>query len=526
MESQSHEASAHPRDSREAVHRFMLDPRSYSHAPPHVELIETHISWVFLAGSLVYKQKKPVRYDFLDFSTLDARHAACEAEVRLNRRLAPHVYLGVESVVRRPDGTLALEAEGTPVEWLVKMRRLDTERSLDRLIETGQVKPRDVASLAQLLADFYRTAQRVALSPEEYVSRFEHHVRANGAVLDRKDRDLPQSVVQRVQAAQLQWLGTGRRRIEERVTQRCIVDGHGDLRPEHICFDPEAVVFDCIEFSAEFRAVDILDELCFLAMECDRLGASWIGKAILDDYLEREHDQPPPRLAMFYKCYRAAVRAKVAVLRADQHTGEQRRSDMDEAVQYLDLADQYAAQFARRLIIIVRGLMGTGKSTLARAIAESLGARLLQTDRIRREMFGPSSDARQATYGSGRYRPENRRLVYDEMFKRARSWLGAGLSVVLDGTFLTASTRREAASLTGDESAELLVVRCRCPEEVARRRIERRREGPTLSDGRAELLPLQQAEEESDTAELPNLEVDTTRPLSEQLKAVFDRLAD
>ncbi len=517
----THDAADEPGARADRLLDFLLDPAHYPHRPDRVELVETHISWVFLAGELVYKRKKPVRFDFLDFSTLAARRHACEEEVRLNRRLAPGVYLGVVPVTETDAGALALEGRGTPVEWLVKMRRLNTQRSLERLIERRELKRQQIVALAELLRGFYAQAERVPIEPDEYVSRFEEHVGANRQVLLEVGDWLPAEVVQRVHGAQLQLLFFEADRLRGRVQQGHIVDGHGDLRPEHICFDPEPIVFDCIEFSAEFRTVDVLDELCFLAMECDRRGAGWVGEALFEAHIEGPIDDEPLRLIAFYKCYRACVRAKVAALRATQHEGDARREAENEALEYLRLADEYREYFDRRFVIVVRGLMGTGKSTLAEALANQIGAQWLQTDRIRRELFGtPEAPANEA-YAAGRYRPENRQRVYEEMFDRAARALENGLSVVLDGTFLSARVRNEAAALARGHGAELLAIRCQCDDEVARQRIERRRQTATaLSEARPELLDRQRAEEEPDPPGFVSLEIDTTQPLKEQLERI------
>jgi len=520
--SEPNQAGNEPGD---AIVRWLLDPASYPHRPASVELVETHISWVFLAGDVVYKRKKPVQFDFVDFSTLSARHEACEAELRLNRRLAPDVYLGLESVTKTPQGELELGNSGETVDWLVKMRRIDTDQSLERLLVEDRLAEEQIDALGELLREFYGGVSRMEITSEEYQARIEHHVRDNSRVLGESADRLPDSAVAHVHSAQLQFLQLHASSIASRCRDGHIVDGHGDLRPEHICFDPKPLVFDCLEFSAEFRTIDLLDELCFLAMECDRLGAPEVGDAILRRTLDEPLDVGLAQLASFYKCYRACVRAKVDALRSSQHDGQARKADLVEAAAYLELAEKYAENFARRQLIVVRGLMGSGKSTLARGLADVLGGKHLETDAIRQEMFTSSNDPE--AYGEGKYDPSNRRRVYDQMFDQARVAWSETYTVILDGTFLSADLRQHAAQVAKQAGAEFHLFRCHCPPDVARQRIERRAEQEsTLSEARPELFARQQADEQPDPGGMKSIDVDSTRLPEVQLATALSHLGD
>jgi predicted kinase len=313
------------------------------------------------------------------------------------------------------------------------------------------------------------------------------------------------------------------------VAQRRIIDGHGDLRPEHIYLsrqegEPPAVI-DCLEFSAELRRVDILDELAFLEMECDALGAPQVGDVVLRSWLERSGDVYPEWLVCFYKSYRACVRAKVAALRADQLDAAQRAAAQRQAESYLELAESYQCGAGHPLLLAVGGLMGSGKSTLARALAEALGIEHLQTDVLRRELLGEGTET--SAYGAGRYAPEAKERVYAEMFRRAAELLRQGLPVVLDGTFLTAALRRRAAETSQQHAAASLLVWCGCPPDVAMERISRRlQQGTDASEARPELYSRQAAEHEPVTNELATLAIDTTTLLDDQLSQVFARLRE
>jgi predicted kinase len=260
--------------------------------------------------------------------------------------------------------------------------------------------------------------------------------------------------------------------IESRVCDGRIVEGHGDLRPEHIYLTPTPVVIDCVEFRRDFREIDVLDELCFLAMECERLGAAYIGKQILDYYCRVSADHPPAALAMLYRAYRACVRAKVHVLRARQLSGVQRSAAQGDARDYLQLADRYAARLGPPVMLLVRGRSGTGKSTLAAALAEGLALEYLTTDVLRQELFGTGQAA---AFQQGSYTPENRQRVYDVLAQRATELLSSGVSVVVDGTFLTRASRRPLLEAAQQHRAVSLILECTCPLPVAQQRIAARR---------------------------------------------------
>ena len=252
--------------------------------------------------------------------------------------------------------------------------------------------------------------------------------------------------VRRIHSAQLRYLNVEKDLLDSRVISGRIVKGHGDLRPEHIYLENPPVVIDCIEFSEELRMVDIADELNFFAMECDRLGNSDVGKLVLSTYEDVCADGIPAHLGSFYRCYRACVRAKVAILQAQQQTDDQRRVFNRLTHQYINWADHYAEQLGRPCLLVVFGLIGSGKSTLAGKLAEAFDIEVLSTDRIRRSMMGPSPSP--AKYGEDLYRENSRRQVYEELFCQAAHILDNGQSLVLDGTFLSRELRSRARDLS------------------------------------------------------------------------------
>lgn len=503
---------------------FLSRPSAYPERPRRVEHVETHISHVFLTDRHAYKLKKPLRFDFLDFSTPLLRRAACDSEVRLNRRMAPGVYLGVVPIGLSRGGKPQLGGSGAPIDFVVKMRRLPADRMLDKLIAAGQVSGPEIERLAERLMAFYRDAAPLVISADRYSARIEEHVRANREELLAAAHALPEALVGRVHAAQLWLLASARGMFDIRSNDGRVIDGHGDLRPEHVCVEIMPVVFDCIEFNAEFRQLDVLDELAFFAMECERLGAAWIGQRVLESYFADSRDAPDRRLLPFYQCYRACVRAKVAALRAEQEPPERRGNDIEAALQYLNLAQKYAEAFERRCVLVLRGLIGSGKSTLARALAEKLGALRLSTDEVRRRRIGRGESP--APFGGGHYSPAGRMAVYREMISQAVPLVAQGLSVALDGTFLEAETLTMAKALAESAQAELLVVECHCPDDVALSRVEERlAAGSDPSEARPEFLAMQRARRQAIPPGIGHLLVDTTALPRVLVDQVVSRLA-
>jgi uncharacterized protein len=322
---------------------FLRRAEAYPDAPERVEAVETHMSWVFLAGAFVYKLKKPVRYDFLDFSTPEARLRDCEEEVRLNRRLAPDVYLGVLPLTIARNGGLRLGEEGAPVDWLVRMRRLPDRLMLDHAIRAGAVNAGDVRRCIAALAAFYRRCEPVAMDAGLYRQRF-----VDGVIAARRDLALPEyflpaDAVRVVASAQLAFLDRHASLFDRRVEKKRIVEGHGDLRPEHVCLADPPIFIDCLEFNRDWRLVDPADELAYLALECEHAGADAVGEIAFATYRDGTGDAPPEALIRFYKAYRASVRAKLAAWHLQDHPGEAARLKWkDHARRYLALARRYA----------------------------------------------------------------------------------------------------------------------------------------------------------------------------------------
>jgi uncharacterized protein len=237
------------------------------------------MSWVFLAGEHAYKLKKPVRFPYLDFSTLDRREAACRAELRLNRRLAPDVYLDTVPLTMTPSG-LAIAGKGPVVDWLVVMRRLDEAETLEHAIVQRRLEPWQLDRLIATLVQFYRRARRVFLPSAAQLRDWQQGLLDNWRILLDPGFGLPAGLVRRIVRIQRQFVSDHREMLTTRIRGRSIVDGHGDLRPEHIWLGDPVKIIDCLEFNPRLRAVDPFDEIAYLSLECDRLGAAWAGEYI------------------------------------------------------------------------------------------------------------------------------------------------------------------------------------------------------------------------------------------------------
>ena len=512
--------TTHPSIERPEAVALMCDRAAHADRPCEIELVETHISWLFITDHFVYKLKKPVRFDFLDFSTPEQRHRACLDEVRLNCRLSPDVYLGILPITRTPHD-LELAGNGEPVDWVVQMRRLPEGAALDRHLREGRVSAKDEQDVAEVLTEFYARLPAEPITGHQYRAALERHMRNNAAACIRHASRYERARIRRIFGQQLLYLRVAADVFDERAAAGRIVDGHGDLRPEHIYLESPPAIIDCIEFSPDLRRVDVLDDLGFLAMECDRLGHTQIGERIVASCLAAGGDAIHRPLLNFYKSYRALVRAKVALLRAAQGQGTEQPASKRLAHEYLDWAEHYAARLGPPAMIVLSGLMGSGKSTLAAAVAEAVGADVVSTDRVRRFLYG-ASDA-PAAYGQRNYQASHRIRVYEKLFSRAARSLDKGLSVVLDGTFLSKQQRQQAAAIAQTHGGAAFFVQCRCPREVSLARLtDRTAQGGSESEGRADLFDQQAADAEPMDAALPSVEVDTTLPVSEQVQQVFN----
>jgi aminoglycoside phosphotransferase family enzyme len=323
---------------------FLERRESFPEPTSGVEAIETHMSWVFLTDDYAYKLKKPVRFKLLNLATLEDRKRNCEAEVLWNRRLAPDVYLGVVPLGVDENGQLVLGSETRVVDWLVKMRRLPSERMLDRVIVNGQVERADLRRVAETLAAFYQRAPRASLGDAEYRLRFVREIDEIGRELE----EISPIAKGRIEVISTELLGFARLQADllgARVREGRIVEAHGDLRPEHVCLLSAPVIIDCLEFDPDLRLLDPADELSFLTVECELAGGPpFIEQVLFGTYGERTSDRPPRPLVRFYKTFRAFLRAKISIW----HLKDREVKDSDKWVsktnRYIEAAERLVHQ--------------------------------------------------------------------------------------------------------------------------------------------------------------------------------------
>lgn len=324
----------------EARVAFLRQPQAYADGTAEVTAVETALSWVFLTGQFAFRLKKPVRYGSLDLSAADARRHACDEEVRLNRRLAPDVYLDTVPLTETAGGALAIDGAGAPVDWLVKMRRLPADRMLDRAIRAGGTKTRELRIIAGLLVQFFRAAVPVAVPPAEYRRRLADAVTASRRTLSDPSSGLSVRSVERVTATLRKFVMGQASLFDKRVRRGRVRDGHGDLRAGNVFLGPKAAVIGCLEYDREARIRDSADELSLLAAECEILGSPGAGKVLLEGCCDRLGDALQPELIAFYKARRAMMCASSAVLYRAAGPGDWR----GQAETWLALAAQYARQ--------------------------------------------------------------------------------------------------------------------------------------------------------------------------------------
>lgn len=332
--------SRHPAGLAEKI-RFLGSPEAYDPAPAQVEVIETHMSVVFLTGTLAYKLKRPVRYPFLDFTTPEARLRYCRTELRLNRRLAGDVYRRVVALRMDASGRLSLGGgDGEIVDWLIEMEQLPADDMLDERIRAGRVSTDDVVGLAEVLGRFYAAARPQVRGGRAYLRHLRKESEVNRRLLLRQGwgtrSDRTASLLDSVDGLLARWTPA----LLARIAAGRIVEGHGDLRPEHICLRRPIVTIDCLEFDREMRILDPYDEVNYLGLECERQGAGWIRPlllATLDDILG---GRPEPGLIHTYAAFRAVLRARICMAHLLDAEPMQPDRWPREAAGYLALAEE------------------------------------------------------------------------------------------------------------------------------------------------------------------------------------------
>ncbi len=467
-------------------------PSAYPHAPADVEVIQTHVSWVFLAGDRAYKVKKPVNLGFVDFRTLPRRRWACFEEVRLNTALAPGVYQRVGAITRQADGSLRVDGPGQPVEPVLQMRRLPSDRMLERLLDTGNVDERLMGDLAVLLARFHATAPtgpgviQHATPAAIQANLLENTQQTQPFALERGQpgvRTLSPVLHQFLATRSGQRLAALEGLLERRLHDGRIRDGHGDLHAGNICVLPTGIViFDRIEFAARFRCGDVAADLAFLVMDLHARGFAAHARALVHHYSELTSDRDLSTVLPLYTAYRAVVRGKtLSLAAADPLIGPaQRESSRRAALRAFLLAASY--DLAPSLVLTC-GLPATGKSTVAQVIGTSLQALVLRSDVRRKQLTGrdPTVSAA-APFEQGIYHPDVTQRTYAALLEETSQALAQGRTVVIDASFSKAQHRRPFSNLAASAGVAFVLVHVSVPPQVAARRLAARAAQPDASD--------------------------------------------
>jgi aminoglycoside phosphotransferase family enzyme/predicted kinase len=446
--------------------RALLDPARYPHPVERVELVETHISWVLLAGAFAYKIKKPLTLPFLDYGTVEKRRAACSAEVRLNRRFAPQLYLGV------------VDFDGEPA---VRMHRFNEQARLDHVCKRGALKPEHLSGLAATLARFHGAADMAAAD-----SRFG----TPAAVLDpalenfAELRNLTGTVFAADLDALERWTRGEFARLETDFAARkaggFIREGHGDLHLGNMVLQDDAVtLFDCIEFNEDFRWIDVASELAFALVDLLDHGQPGLACWLLNEWLAETGDIKALGVLRFYMAYRALVRAKVAAIRACQQTapGALHAADCPEVRDYMALARTIAVSRTPTFAITF-GVSGSGKTTAStrRLLADPHAATIrLRSDVERKRLFGLGRhDASGSTLDAGIYTPEATTRTYARLAELADFLLGAGWSAIVDAAFLKREERAAFRAIAARHGVPFAILACEAPADELRRRVAAR----------------------------------------------------
>jgi uncharacterized protein len=479
-----------PADHTQEIAAAMADPGFYPGRPPTVEVRETHISWVFLAGERAFKLRKAVVFPFLDYGTPDRRRHMCEEEVTLGRRLAPALYLGVRAVVSRDGGFALAEAEHAgALEHVVEMRRFDEARTLAAQLERGSASERDVRALARHIARFHAAAEHAppgSFGPAEVAATVSENFTTLLGYADQIG-DPRLAAAHRFAVA---FLHGRHAQLAARAAGGNVRDCHGDLRAEHVILGDEGVaIFDPVEFDPGLRRIDVSADLAFLVMELSEAGRADLARALVEEYRAAGGDDGGDALLGFYAAYRAWVRAKVACLRAGElPSGEPRKRELDHARRLAALGERLSWRARRPLVMVICGAAATGKTYLAERLATASALAHLSSDLFRKGRAGLPAE-RPAPLRE--YSEEASLATYRELGSAAAAAVRDGGALV-DATFRRRTHRDAFAEGYGHTAPDPVFVECRTPRAIVAERARRRRLDPRQASDAGEEIALRQ----------------------------------
>jgi len=496
----------------------LLDPESYPHPCEQIELIETHISWVLLTGDYAYKLKKPVRFNFVDFSTLDLRLHFCREEVRCNRAFAPDLYLGVAAVVPGTDSLSVVDApdQSAPegiVEWAVRMRQFDPRFALDQLLERGELADDALDDFGRDLAGRHARLPVYRGEPADVPRRVYGPVEDNFEEIGATTLADRHPVAVTGARASARRLGDALRPLFDlRMAGSAVRECHGDLHLSNLALiDGTVTAFDCLEFNENLRWIDTMSDVAFLFMDCHFRGKTALAYRFLDGYLDRSGDYDGARLLPYFAAYRSVVRAKVAALRWMQ------APDADGEARFVAHIDWAGGWLNRTpgLLVLMCGLSGSGKSHLAARLLPQLPAVRLRSDVARKRLAGLDVlEDSGSSIDTGLYDPARSEETFDYLVETAGALMLAGEHVIVDATFIDRVRRDRFVALADGLGSRAVILYCDAPIELLEVRLAgRARQGDDPSEADADVLAWQRSRFDVPATEDPVLKVDTSAEL-------------
>ncbi len=479
------------------------------------EFTETHISWVLLGKNVVYKIKKPVDFGFLDYTTLEKRRFYCEKEIELNRRLAEEIYLGVSEITEN-NGDIKIDGDNKVIDYAVKMKRMPQNRMMDALIEKNEIEDSYIVALSKRIAEFHLNAET-----NDYINQF-GSIETNKFNTDENFEQTKGGVGEFITQFQYDAIKDYTNRFyvenkelfEKRIKEQKIRDCHGDLYSRNICIvDEERIyVYDCIEFNERFRYSDVANDVAFLLMDLENYSRYDLSDLFFEKYVEFSKDLDLKKIIGFYKVYRAYVRGKIAFF----------QNNKEEADRYFDLAFGYLPSEYKPKVVVLSGLTGSGKTTVAKELQRKADFVVISSDKVRKQLVGMDVYEKDLSdYKKGIYSEEMTQRVYDEIINRAYGFVREGENVVLDATFIKKWQMDKVFERFKKLGIKPLVVFLKLDEQTALEHFKKRGKEKSISDGRYEIFVKQKND-----FEMPEdaLVIDAKRPIVKIVEKILNRV--
>ncbi|HSG31985.1 MAG TPA: AAA family ATPase [Thermodesulfobacteriota bacterium] len=472
--------------------KFLSDPATYGLKNKNVNVIQTHASYVFIAGNFVYKLKKPVNFGFLDFSTLGKRKYYCEQEVSLNSRLS-NSYLGVVPVMY-DRGNYSFQKNGVVCDYLVKMKRIPERYFVKNLLAKNKISKREIKRISDRLHKFY-----ILQTPPDKLPKYGSPKHIKNTLKQNRElgekfvgKTITRTAFETIKYFNNLFLRVNKERLERRVSNGYIKDCHGDLHLEHVIVrQNEIEIFDCIEFNNSFRFIDYVCDIAFLSMDLDYNARFDLSRYFISSILNKMEDSKTLRLVDFYKCYRAYVRGKVGSIRAEDKNlpKDEKVKSVQNAKKYFQLSTRYALFGSDPVVIVIFGLIASGKSTFADRLSSELGCNVISSDVTRKNLAGiPLTQKAGEHLYDGLYSKNMTNKTYDEMFKQAHEQLLLKNIVILDASFSAESYRNKIINNSQKWKSNIIYIETKTSDKVIKQRLLARDSNKSISDARIGLF--------------------------------------